>query len=164
MNGKSKKFSTSDYWWVSQGSYYTNELNGGYLWVPQKNKSGKRIHHWERIKELKVGDIVFSYVNQSIVAVSKVTSEFYEANRPILMPEKNVILEGYKVELKCHPLPKPLKLHTILDDLQMILEKQARYKPLNKKGYGNQGYIYPLIEEAGDFILKKSASKCPNYM
>ena len=145
-----------NYWWVSQGNYYAIELKWGYLWVPQWHKSGKTIHHWERIKELETGDIVFSYVDQSIAAVSKVISEFYEANRPIPMPERDVIKEGFRVDLKCNPLPKPLKIYQIIYDLQQILSKQTRYKPLNKNGHGNQGYIFPLIDEAGEYLLKKT--------
>jgi hypothetical protein len=145
------------YWWVSQGSYYTNEMSGGYLWVPQRHNSGKRIHHWERIKELKTGGIVFSHVRQSIVAVSEVIQEFYEANRPIPMPEKDVATEGFRVDLKYHPLDKTLKLREIIDELQKILKNQTRYKPLNKNGVCNQGYLFPLIEEAGDFILTKTS-------
>lgn len=144
------------YWWVSQGDYYAKEFKGSYLWVPQRQKSGKRIHHWERIKDLIIGDIVFSYVDQSIAAISIVTSEFYAANRPIPMPERDVINEGFMVDLKYNPLAKPLKIYQIVEGLQQILSKQTRYKPLNKNGHGNQGYIFPLIDEAGEFLLKKT--------
>jgi len=72
------------------------------------------------------------------------------------MPERDVINEGFMVDLKYNPLAKPLKIYQIVDGLQQILSKQTRYKPLNKNGHGNQGYIFPLIDEAGEYLLKKT--------
>ena len=144
------------YWWVSQGATYNKEASGGYLWAPFKSQSGKKIYHWESMKDVRLGDIVFSYVDQEIIAVSKVVSNCYKAVKPF-SEGTNWQGEGNKLDLEYYPLKKPLKVYTIIDDLQAILEKQTKHKPLNKRGQGNQGYLYPLIEEAGDFLLKKIA-------
>lgn len=142
------------YWWVSQGVTYTKEYRGGYLWAPLISKSGKKIHHWESMKDVKNGDIVFSYVSQAIVAVSKVVSSPYEAIKPFNEGE-DWQRQGVKINLEYFILEKPLKLSIIIDDLQAILEKQSKHKPLNKWGQQNQGYLYPLIDEAGLFLLEK---------
>lgn len=142
------------YWWVSQGKYFQNEMMGSYLWAPKMSDSGKKIHHWESIYKLRADDIVFSYVDQAIVAVSKVIRRAYDAKKPFPVTEKDHHRSGYKCDLKYYPLKTPLKIYKIRNDLQSILEKQTKNKPINKNGQGNQGYIYPLIDEAGDFIMK----------
>ncbi len=38
-----------------------------------------------------------------------------------------------------------------VDELKPKLQKQ--YSPLNKKGNGNQGYLYHLTKDAGEYLL-----------
>lgn len=56
------------YWWVSQNRTYKLERAGGYLWAPKSGANGVAFFHWENMKYVRPGDLIFSYANQSIGA------------------------------------------------------------------------------------------------
>ena len=70
------------YWWVSQGKTWKLENEGGFLWAPYENSSGRSFWHWDTMDELKKGDFVFSYVHGKIIAVSKVSGPSYKSQKP----------------------------------------------------------------------------------
>lgn len=147
------------YWWVSQNKTYKEEKDGGYLWAPKKTKSGRKIHHWETMKDVRPGDIVFSYVGQAIVAVSKVEKSAYDSNKPFSKSNDDWEVIGRKVEATYKELSIPIRLHSIVNELQAILRRQSAYKPLDRNGSGNQGYLYSISDDAGKFILSKTQHK-----
>ena len=49
------------YWWVNQNQTFRQELDGGYLWSPKRNKNGHRNPFYEFMREVAPGDIVFSF-------------------------------------------------------------------------------------------------------
>lgn len=80
---------------VMQGETYQAERNAGVLWTPQIDKSGMVPHSWNRMQELKKGDIVFHYVKGSFVAISRVREDCHKArSRKIRMSSR--------VEMKPH--------------------------------------------------------------
>ncbi len=143
------------YWWVSQNKTYNEEKAGGYLWAPKKTKTGKRIYHWESMKDVREGDIIFSYYHQQIVAFSTAQGIAYDASNPFNEPGEDWEINGRKIDVSYSILPKPIYLLNIVGELQDILKKQSAHKPLNANGTGNQGYLFPLIEEAGKFLLSR---------
>lgn len=48
-----KNFNSS-YFIVFQNKTYFEEKTGGYLWAPQRTKSGREIFHWSNMKKIKV--------------------------------------------------------------------------------------------------------------
>ena len=55
------------FWWVSQNKTYYEEKEGGY---------------WETMKDVRKGDIIFSYYQQQIVAFSTALGNAYDCNNP----------------------------------------------------------------------------------
>jgi hypothetical protein len=37
-------------WWVNQGSSYRRARDGGYIWAPVKDKTGRALPHWDAMK------------------------------------------------------------------------------------------------------------------
>ncbi len=58
-----------NYFFVFQNKSYLKEKAGGYLWAPKRNKKG-RVSHWERMTEVKKGDLIIHSYLKKIVAVS----------------------------------------------------------------------------------------------
>ncbi len=61
------------YWWVNQNQTFRQELDGGYLWSPKRNKNGHRNPFYEFMREVAPGDIVFSFVDTRIAALGIVS-------------------------------------------------------------------------------------------
>lgn len=49
------------YWWVNQNQTFRQEIEGGYLWSPKRNKNGNRNPFYEFMREVAPGDIVLSF-------------------------------------------------------------------------------------------------------
>ena len=53
-----------NYFFVFQNKTFDEEYRGGYLWAPQHGNSGRKVSHWEKMKEVRRGDIIIhSYSN-----------------------------------------------------------------------------------------------------
>lgn len=50
------------YWWVNQNQTFRQEIEGGYLWSPKRNKNGHRNPFYEFMRDVAPGDIVFSFL------------------------------------------------------------------------------------------------------
>ncbi len=143
------------YWWVSQNRTYHEEKNGGYLWAPKKTKTGKTIYHWETMRDVRKGDIIFSYFRQYIVSYSIAQGGAYDSNNPFRDAGEEWEINGLKIDVSYTDLLKPIYLPDIVEEFQEILKRQGAHKPLNVNGTGNQGYLFPLIDEAGKYLLLK---------
>lgn len=139
-----------EYWWVNQGHTYAAERQGGYLWAP---RSGH--HHHERMAEIHADDVIFSYVHRHIVAVSVAMSDTEHGDRPEeLRGDDAWGRAGYRALVDYHDVDPHLSIPSVVDSLRPLLPvKPAKYSPLDVNDEGNQGYLYPLPQDAGDFLL-----------
>tara|TARA_Y100000816_G_C26078064_1_gene567769 strand:+ start:374 stop:1516 length:1143 start_codon:yes stop_codon:yes gene_type:complete len=60
------------FYWVSQNKTFQVERREGYLWAPYYNSKKKKLFHWETMKNLKKGDIIFSHYKGTIKCISVV--------------------------------------------------------------------------------------------
>ena len=70
------------YWWVAQNHTFKEERGGGLLWAPKLDKAHKTPHHWATLAEVQPGDVIFSFVNKRIPAISIALTKAYEHSRP----------------------------------------------------------------------------------
>jgi hypothetical protein len=70
------------YWWVNQNQTFRQEIDGGYLWSPKRNKNGHRNPFYEFMREVAPGDIVFSFVDTRIGALGIVSGYCRESPKP----------------------------------------------------------------------------------
>lgn len=61
------------YWWVNQNQTFRQEIEGGYLWSPKRNKNGHRNPFYECMREVAPGDIVLSFCDTRIAALGIVS-------------------------------------------------------------------------------------------
>lgn len=47
------------FWWVNHKQTFKEEIGGGYIWSPAKNKDGSRNQTYINLTAVNVGDIVF---------------------------------------------------------------------------------------------------------
>jgi hypothetical protein len=141
------------YWWVSQNQSFRQERDGGFLWAPDRNESGKTFFHWATMIQVRPGDVVFSYVGGKIVAVAIARTAAYDSPRPHDLGEGLWEDAGKRVDAEYRPLASPLPIADVVAGLQPLLPET--YSPLNKKGTGNQGYLFGLPPRAGQFLLDR---------
>jgi hypothetical protein len=57
------------YWWVNRNQTFRQEIDGGYLWSPKRNKNGNRNSFNEFMREVSPESIVFSFCDTRIAAL-----------------------------------------------------------------------------------------------
>ncbi len=135
-----------------QGHTYVEEKELGFIWAAKKDRSGMPSHSWERLSEVKKGDLVFHYVNGRILAVSVAKANCKMADRPSNDEQVEQLDEkGYYVELEYHELDVPLPIQSHLDAILPLLP--IKYSPFQMNGHGNQGYLYPCNEKLAVKLL-----------
>lgn len=70
------------FWWVNHKQTFKQEINGGYIWSPKKDKNGARNQAYINLTLAKLNDTVFSYADGSIRAVGRVGKEYQDHLRP----------------------------------------------------------------------------------
>lgn len=140
---------------VMQGQNYEEEKELGFIWTPQKDRSGSEQHSWERVREVKEGDRIFHYVKGDIVAISVAKTDCTIEKKPT--SKKST--QGYLVQLAYYEFEKPLTIQDYFDKISLHLPK--KYSPFQQDSSGNQGYLYPcneallikLVELIGDLNI-----------
>lgn len=148
---------TGDFGWVNQGDSYEPELEGGFVWAPQRSKDGKALAHHVNVSKLEIGDLIFHYANSAVRAVSKVIAAPVEAERPASLPAQEWITSGFIAKVQYHTLPNPIRLDEIPSDW-----RTADAGPFDRNGGVKQQYLNPLSAEFVDKMLQKFAGRLPN--
>lgn len=140
------------YFIVFQNQTFQHEFNGGYLWAPQKAENGFNVHHWSRMKEIQSGDLIFSVVKQKILSVNQAMSPAVDAIKPEEMQTGNTwAQEGYLVDVKYNILKNPFALKENMYEILPLA--QHKYSPFTSSGNGNQGYLYLITHDLGDYLI-----------
>ncbi|MDO4710563.1 MAG: hypothetical protein Q4A75_01200 [Peptostreptococcaceae bacterium] len=163
-----KKFETTSHqskerrsvFFVFQGRTFDKEFKGGYLWAPISNKSGKKIHHWERMMTVSAGDIILHGSEGYIKAVSVAKGMYYNCDQPSELATENMWeKDGRKIDCDYMGLMKLIKTSDFKDEI--IKYSKAKYSPFNKEGAGNMGYLYELNIELAEIFLKAIIKENP---
>jgi hypothetical protein len=79
-----------NYFFVFQNKSYLKEKAGGYLWAPKRSKNGNRVSHWERMKEVKKGEVTLHSYLKKTVAISIALKDAYSAMQPEELQEEKL--------------------------------------------------------------------------
>lgn len=101
---------TVNVWWVNQGRTYGHESRGGYFWAPLQDRRGGTPGHWQRMTEVRRGDIVLHYSEGFIRAVSHVENDAYRAAYPRDSHGEYGQRNGNLVETTYYELEPPVHL------------------------------------------------------
>lgn len=137
-------------WWVNQGATIQAEKREGILWAPLVNSQGRKLYHWETMREVKQGDIILHYSNKAIRYVSQVTDAAVKAPKPGSMANTNWQEEGRLVRTEYVELIPPIMLQQFN---QQIMQLNLTQGPLHSGGGVNQGYLFRFSRQ-GLQVLK----------
>ena len=138
------------YWWVSQGRTWKKEYEGNFLWAPLLTDKGKKTWHHVTMQELKIGDVVFSYVKGNIVSAAKVTSLPYNADKPKSFTQWEK--KGVRCDVSYNLLENPINIKEDFNSIKPLLPKN--YSPLNNNGDANQIYLTQIPSSLGNYFRK----------
>lgn len=119
---------------VFQANFDT-ERNGGYIQAPLKSESGNTPFHWDKLRQVKKGDIIFHMASSQIKAVSLAKGGQY------VVPGNSNLR---RVDCEYILIPNSLNLFFYRDKIIEISKNIDMYSPFNKNGTGNQGYLFDL--------------------
>jgi len=142
------------YFWVNQKQTWKSEWEGGYLWAPKLNENGKPEHHWETMRDVEAGDVIFSYANGAIGATSVAKNRAYDSPKPSDFGKAGTSWksDGLRIDATYEVLSTPLPLSAFVRRLQDYLP--SKYSPIQSDGSGaNQGYLYALPPSGGRLLL-----------
>ncbi|WP_060207226.1 HNH endonuclease [Sporosarcina koreensis] len=144
------------YFFVFQNKSYSEEFKGAYLWAPQHGDNGRKVSHWEQMKDVQKGDLIIHSYLKKIVAISIAEADVYEADRPTA---KGVHDEwnnkGWRVNAKYYPITNPI---VTSDHMDKLLKLQPESKaPFNKLGRGNTGYLFTANKNMAEYVIRESS-------
>jgi len=70
------------YWWVNQNQTFRHEVEGGYLWSPQRNANRNRNPFYETMRQVAPGDQIMSFFDTRIAAIGIASSYGYQCPKP----------------------------------------------------------------------------------
>lgn len=148
--------------YVFQGSTFDRECRGGYIWAPISNKAGNTFHHWDRLLDVRPGDIILHGYNAHVQAVSVARDYCFECNQPEeLRSEDQWDQEGRRINCEYIVFKSPVKTSQFTDDI-LRLCSNVKYAPFDKDGNGNMRYLYSLNRELAQIFLRAAVSRNPN--
>lgn len=142
------------YWWVNQNKTWIHEREGRYLWAPHHDKRGAQLPHWDSMDDVRRGDIIFHYVRQHIVALSRALTRAYDAPNPGGADFADWSADGRMLRVGIAILPR--ELHR--DSVPGHLKVEA---PFKTNGAAKVGYLWPVTAALGDWLLKELGVEGP---
>jgi putative restriction endonuclease len=134
------------YWWVNQNQTFRQELRGNFMWSPKTNANGARNPFYDTMRQVAVGDIVFSFCNTRIQAVGIVTGEAQTAPKPDFGGVGlNWSREGWFVPVYYSGFDAPIRPKDHIAVLLPFLP--SKYSPLQVNGDGLQGIYLAAIPQ-----------------
>ena len=136
------------YWWVNQNQTFRQEIEGGYLWSPKRNKNGHRNPFYEFMREVAPGDIVFSFCDARIAALGIVSGYCRESPKPEEFGNvgANWSQIGWRVGVRWQRLTNAIRPKDHIGRLRPDLA--SKYAPLTQEGNGLQSVYLTVVSPA----------------
>lgn len=146
---------------VFQGATYDRESRGGYIWAPISNSAGNTFHHWDRLLDVRPGDIILHGYDGYVQAVSTAIGACYDCNRPVeLSSEELWDKEGRRIDCEYTTIKNAIKTSDFVDDIIRLCN--VKYAPFDRNGSGNMGYLFEIDRNLARIFLRASIGYNPH--
>jgi hypothetical protein len=146
-----------NYWWVNHKQTFRQEFGGKYVWCPKLRKDGQLHHFYETVREVKPGDLVFSYANAALQGSGFATTHCYSCPRPNEFGQVGDAwdLKGWRADVNFQAFQTPLRTSEHAKLIAPLLP--SRYAPIKANGFGNQGAYFSKIDRELAMLLAELA-------
>lgn len=149
------------FWWVNHGKTYQTEIDGGFIWAPQRTKAGDKHETYTNLTKTRPGDQIFSYATLQIRGVGTVTGECIEQEIPPEIGPTGVVWEhrsGWLVPVEWQMLAQPFSPRACFSQIRPFLPTQN--SPLDKNGDGSEScYLASISESLAGILLGLMSSE-----
>ena len=145
-----------NFWWVNQNQTYQQEVDGGYMWSPQRNANGAYNQFYENMRHVQPGDLVFSFRRTVIPTIGRILSTGREAPKPDEFGNTgaNWDNQGWRVDVEYTPLTNVIKPKDYMSELAPTLPK--KYSPIRATGEGLQSvYLAAVPTDMANVLIAK---------
>lgn len=143
---------------VFQGSTFDAEYRGGYIWAPKYNAGGNTCHHWDRLLDVREGDVIIHCADGYIEAFSTAKGSAHDAESPKALSDELLwAKDGRMVECEYIKVNKPIKHSDYKETIKQYCN--VMYAPFDKDGNGNMGYLFEVDRNLANFFIEKSVVK-----
>lgn len=136
------------FWWVSHGSSFSRELDGGYIWCPVVRDEDVQRPTWINVSKVRKGDLVVSYAKGLVRAVGVAITDCFEA--PVPEGHGSWNGTGWQVDIDWVFLDDQLRPMEHMAQLGDLLP--ARNSPLRPSGEANQFYLCEVSKQFFDVL------------
>jgi putative restriction endonuclease len=143
------------FWWVNHKQTHEEEIEGGYIWSPKKNKNGSKNQTYLNLTRTRKGDIVFSYAYGKIQAIGIVKGNSEDADGPTAFGEigEQWDRDGWLVPIEWSLIEAPIDIKRNISDIRPLLPN--KYSPIQSNGNGNQRcYLAEISDDLGNALLR----------
>jgi putative restriction endonuclease len=126
------------FWWVNHKQTFRHEVDNGYIWCPKTKKNGARNHFYETLREVRQGDLVFSFAFAQLQAVGSAKLACYSCPKPDDFGKVGAAWNdlGWRVDVGFQKFRSPLRIKNVISKIVHLLPGQ--YSPIQDNGHGNQ--------------------------
>jgi len=136
---------------VFQNKTFEKECAGDFLWAPKRSRNNRSLFHWTNMTLVHPGDIIFSIVKNRVISFDSALSFAFDSEIPDNLPKNEWHHLGWMVKAKYVLVENEIKIKEIIDELFPLLDDP---KPFRENGCGNQGYLYQIPREAGEYLSR----------
>lgn len=146
------------FWWVNHKQTFRHEFGGKYVWCPKLKTNGRPSYFYEMMREVKPGDLVFSYANAALQGFGFAVTHCYSCPRPNEFGRIGTAwdLRGWRADVNFRKFLSPLRTADHSNKIAPLLP--ARYSPLQDNGFGNQGAYFAEIDKTLALLIAELAS------
>lgn len=141
------------YWWVNQNQTYAEEINGSFLWSPKLKANGHQNQFYNFMKEVRPGDVIFSYCATRIKAIGIATGPAKSMPKPDFgQAGGNWSDDGWLVPVDYTELNNTIRPKDHIEILRPLLP--SKYAPLQANGDGLQSvYLAHVPTQMAEILI-----------
>lgn len=124
---------------VMQGKTYQQSKEQGVVWCALYDKTGSTPHSWQRMQDVKKGDVLFHCVKGEVVAISQAREDARFGMSDIEEGVAGTLFDALYEELEV-----AVSVKENFAQIEPLLP--VKYSPFQQNGDGNQGFLYPCNE------------------
>lgn len=143
-----------NYWWVNHKQTFRQEFGGKYIWCPKRKKNNHISPYYETVREVRPGDLVFSYAHAVVQGFGFATSHCYSCPRPNEFGKVGNAWDkrGWRADIDFQRFSKPLRTASHAELIAPLLP--SKYSPLKPNGFGNEAYFTQISRELAFLIAE----------
>jgi putative restriction endonuclease len=147
-----------NFWWVNHKQTFRHEFFGKYIWCPQRKRDGRINAFYETMREVRPGDVVFSFANAAVQGFGLASTHCYRSPRPDEFGHIGEAWDqiGWRADVNFVRFPQPIRPSLHMQAIGPTLPE--RHSPISQLGAGYQHVYLAGIPRTMALVIAHLAS------